>query len=125
MLQNVNKVSEAINSHVKWMETIQQNLICDIKPAEELLSENAHQLCEFGKWLEENKDSLKDVDLNIFYEVYEKHKKLHQEGKEILELKFVKKKNIPVFVYNNFLNSSKEIKKSLRKFRAKLYGSEE
>ena len=127
----VNKVSDAIKQHTKWMEDINKCLICNISPRKEMINENAHQVCQFGKWLEDNKDELKEIDLKTFYEVYEEHKQLHQEAKEILDMAFehnfaniAKHKTIPVEKYDTLLKLSKDIKKTLRKFRASLYESE-
>ncbi len=124
----VNKVSEAIKQHTQWMEDINKCLICNISPKEEMIDENAHQICKFGKWLEKNREELREIDLQTFYEVYEEHQKLHQEAKNILDISFdnnfaniVKHKTIPIEKYDVLLQLSKDIKKTLRKFRASLY----
>jgi hypothetical protein len=95
-----------------------------------MIEENAHLKCNFGKWLEENKEELKDINLETFYQVYEEHQKLHSIAKEILDISFehnflnVTKHNpVPENMYDEMLKLSKEIKKTLRKFRANLYES--
>jgi len=125
------EISETIKNHTIWLENINKSLICDKTPTETMIDEEAHIKCKFGKWLEENKEALKEINLQLFYEVYEEHKKLHEVGKEILDIayehKFInvtKHKTIPESKYDELLQLSKDIKKTLRKFRANLYDNE-
>ena len=127
----INEISQAIKNHTIWLENINKSLICDKTPAETMIDEEAHIKCKFGKWLEENKETLKEINLQLFYEVYEEHKKLHEVGKEILDIAYehnfmnvTKHKTIPESKYDELLKLSKDIKKTLRKFRANLYDNE-
>jgi len=124
----ITTVSNAIKDHTKWMENINKCLICNVSPNDEMLEDNAHLKCKFGKWLEENKEALKEIDIKIFYEIYEEHEKFHKIAKSILDISFehnfmniTKHKTVPVEMYDEFLKLSKDIKKTLRKFRANLY----
>jgi len=127
----VTEISEAIKNHTIWLENINKSLICDKTPTETMIDEEAHRKCKFGKWLEENKDSLKEINLALFYEVYEEHQKLHQKAKEILDIAYehnfmnlTKHNTVPENKYDELLKLSKDIKKTLRKFRANLYDNE-
>ena len=127
----ITEISEAIKNHTIWLENINKSLICDKTPTDTMIDKEAHLKCKFGKWLEENKEVLKEINLQVFYEVYEEHKKLHQIGKEILDIAYehnfisvTKHKTVPENKYDELLKLSKDIKKILRKFRANLYGKE-
>jgi len=124
----VNTISDAIKNHTIWLENVNKALICDTKPTETMIDEDAHLKCEFGRWLEENKDELKDIDLKTFYDVYEEHQRLHKIGREILDkayehnfVKLKKHNTISEEQYDSLLKVSKDIKKTLRKFRASMY----
>ena len=124
----VNEISQAIKNHTIWFENINKALVCDKAPTEAMIDEKSHLKCEFGKWLEENKEILKDINLQVFYEVYEEHKKLHKIGKEVLDIAYEnnfmnlsKHKTIPENLYDQLVQASKDIKKTLRKFRSNLY----
>jgi len=124
----ITEISEAIQNHTIWLENINKSLICNKTPTDTMIDKEAHIKCKFGKWLEENKETLKDIDLQVFYEVYEEHQKLHQLGKEILDIAYehnfmniTKHKTIPQEKYDKLLQLSKDIKKTLRKFRTNLY----
>jgi len=119
----VNKISDAIKSHTKWMENINKCLICDMKPEHQFLDKDAYKLCEFGKWIEQHKEKLKEIDLKVFYDVYEEHQQLHTKAKEMLDLS-LHNKPISVELYDKFIKLSTDIKKTLRKFRAKFYDNE-
>ena len=123
MLDAIEQVSNAIKNHTKWVEEIQEIIICHKNFDNHMVSENSHLECEFGQWLEKNKTELTEVDLKNFYEIYETHKKLHNTGKEILETAFQNSScvtPIPQNIYEKLLKESKEIKKHLRIFRANL-----
>ena len=127
-MNGVEKVSEAIKQHTTWMENINKCLICNVSPKPEMIADNAHEICKFGKWLEENKEKLKEIDMKTFYEVYEEHKQLHQTAKDILDTAFehnfsniLKHKTIEEKEYDKLLKLSKDIKRTLRRFRASLY----
>jgi len=128
----VNEISQAIKNHTIWFENINKALICDKTPTQTMIDNEAHLKCKFGQWLEANKEQLKEVNLQVFFEVYEEHKKLHKIGKEILDIAYehnfinmTKKHNtIPEKMYDELLKASKDIKKTLRKFRANLYESD-
>jgi len=126
----VKMMSEAIKNHTIWLENVNKSLICDISPTDTMIDKESYLKCEFGKWLEENKEVLKDINLALFYEVYEEHKKLHEIAKEILDIAYENNflnikihKTIPERKYDELLKISKDIKKTLRKFRANLYDS--
>ena len=126
----IKNISSAIKDHTVWMENINKTLICDIKPADNMLDKEAHLKCNFGKWLEANKEQLQEINKSIFDEVYKEHQNLHSTAKEILDIAYEhnflnlsKHKTIPESKYNALLNLSKEIKSTLRQFRSNIYGS--
>ena len=127
----IEEISQAIKNHTIWLENINKCLICDKEPNKTMIDTNAHLECKFGKWLEDNKEILKDINLKVYYEVYDEHQKLHAKGKEILDIAYehnfmnvTKHKTVPEVKYNELLKLSKDIKKTLRKFRTNLYDSD-
>jgi hypothetical protein len=126
----VKMLSDAIKTHTVWLENINKTLICDVSPNETMIDNSSYLKCDFGHWLEENKDTLKKANSALFEELYKNHKKLHQLGKEILEIAYENsfsnniRKAIPKEKYEELLKISKDIKKNLRKFRADVYTTE-
>jgi len=126
----IEKVTEAINSHTNWIEKINKSLICDIPYDKKDVSEEPYNLCEFGKWLNENQELLKEINVEQYFKVYELHKELHNIVKDILIFSHDKNvltkhlhRAIPLEKYERLLKFSKELVRELRVFRAGLYGN--
>ena len=91
-------------NHSVWVKGLHRTLICDDSPAYDDISDDAHHLCEFGKWYYGLSDSAFKSDPG-FIEVGALHIEVHNKARELLKEK-LSGKSISSEIYDDFTNTT-------------------
>jgi len=86
VLSLLRDLATGLINHSQWVKVLHRTLICDDKPEENDMLEDAHHLCKFGKWYYSLLDSaLKDEP--CFVETGALHKEVHNKARDLLKEK--------------------------------------
>ncbi len=116
LLHALQDMDRAIISHTKWLKRLHGVLICTDHQADEVdLENNAHHLCEFGKWYYgDGKKELSGID--IYENIGELHRAMHGCARTLLQ---ENRAGDPISTeqYNNFMDKAIEFKLEVRRLQ--------
>ena len=105
-------------NHSQWVKVLHRTLICNELPQENDMSDDAHQLCKFGKWYY----SLSDSDFKDdpgFVETGSLHIEVHNKARELLKIK-LSGKAISSEAYDNFTDTANEFRVAVQNLQFSL-----
>lgn len=105
----------AIEIHAKWLSRVNRTLICSLPPEAKDLSENPHQLCQFGRWYHNVDDPIL-VSQDTFRHIGEVHRNMHLKAGELLRNNL---NHIPIEAddYDELIKLSEELRFLLNSLR--------
>lgn len=98
------ELDRMLNSHRTWVYRLNKTLICGLEPTKEMIAEDAHVHCDFGRWLEDRACHL-DLDSGTRASLLNRHRKVHDLARE-MALTVRGGKTIEEDLYDAFLHSS-------------------
>ena len=99
----VTVLEHAIEMHTEWLGKLHEHLICKQPVSDDILQENAYQICALGKWYYSDAPSLlKDYD--EFADIEKVHKAMHVHAREIA-LNHLNESKIDPTDYRKFTSS--------------------
>lgn len=78
-------VADAVAEHDRWLRRWHRAALCGEAPAAAISDENAHRLCQFGRWFERHSQSgLLSGDL--FVELGRTHREVHEAARYLIDM---------------------------------------
>ncbi len=70
-------LEHALDKHAEWLQRWHRSVLCREEPSQDVISENAHYLCQFGAWFEVQKEG-RLVDQPAFHALSLIHGEMHE-----------------------------------------------
>ena len=81
----VGALDEAMEAHLKWNRQILRCALLRTMPHEDVLLDDAHARCAFGRWLVASRDALSALDGNIANHLDRAHRAMHASIRAICQ----------------------------------------
>jgi diguanylate cyclase (GGDEF)-like protein len=85
-LDTLRELGLSLTNHSRWTRRLHRTLLCDAKPEESDLKEDAHHRCLFGQWYYSTHNP-RLTELEDFHQIEELHKQVHDSARELLNFK--------------------------------------
>jgi len=114
----IQALEQAVAEHSRWLNDWHRSLICNLPVAEVYLAKDAHHLCEFGQWYDNQSPSvLRDIE--DFVMIDRLHRVMHI-GAHIIAVKAKHGEAITAKDYENFIEKELKLSEGLLKLRDEL-----
>ncbi len=77
-------LDDAIHMHVNWLMHLENALEANFGETLDLAEIRDDTLCQFGKWLQENKDAFPDE--NLYESITQLHRTFHQRASDVASM---------------------------------------
>ncbi|MBU0481690.1 MAG: diguanylate cyclase [Proteobacteria bacterium] len=113
------QLTEAINSHRKWLAEWNTRIICGIYVEEQYASEESHKQCYFGRWFYGKRNNFLEQKPE-FTGLEKQHRLVHEQMRNIV-MKANRGESIARVEYDNFVRSDGAFTESLMNLRDDLF----
>lgn len=84
LLIGLRELDAGVMHHTSWLKGLHRAIVCGTEPSAQDLAQDAHCLCHFGQWYENN-DSCPEMRANIRYaKIGVLHKAMHDQARTLL-----------------------------------------
>ena len=108
ILPLLRQLGTGLINHSQWIKVLHRTLICNVSPESKDLSDDAHHMCNFGKWYYSQSAS-EFMDDASFAEVGSLHIEVHNKARELLKDK-LSGKDISTEAYEDFNNTANDFR---------------
>lgn len=108
-------IDAAIDENAEWLQKWHRAIICGEEPDQQVVSEYAQYLSQFGSWMDLNKGQGL-LDQSAFRDLGRIHEEMHQFGR-FLALKSAQGKQIPAVEYDAFSEKVQGFNAQARRIR--------
>ncbi len=119
VIQAISSLEGATRDHIDWLQTIHRLMACDLPIEDRLTDDHAHHLCNFGKWLADQDDTLISR-LGAFGDVISQHEKVHVTATRVLN-QFREKKTVDPNDYDAFMQVVGRFNQLLRGLQSEVW----
>lgn len=111
----LHKIDAAIDENAEWLQKWHRAIICAEEPDQQVISEYAQYLSQFGSWIDLNRDQGL-LAQSAFRDLARVHEDMHQFGR-FLALKSAEGKRIPAVEYDAFADKVNRFNQQARRIR--------
>jgi diguanylate cyclase (GGDEF)-like protein len=116
-LTALNDIDRALAYHMQWLQELHHSLICRAPVKPELLADDAHEQCLFGRWYTQVKGPM--AEQTGFAVLGERHRGMHEHA-QILLLKQMRGEAIEHADYDAFMRAAQDFRGEAQKFQSNL-----
>ncbi|HBT4722687.1 TPA: diguanylate cyclase [Klebsiella quasipneumoniae subsp. similipneumoniae] len=115
--ETISGINKSCDSHFKWLVKVMSYLINQVSDLPEISCVDSHNLCDFGRWLNEKLEEDRD-DKNYLMEINNHHMNVHRESKNIIDT--IRNSERAILNFRKFEKSLLDFNVSLTKYKTHL-----
>ncbi len=113
IMRVLNDLDTGIIHHLSWFKHIHRTLVCDQSASPDDLAQDAHMLCQFGRWYHQAGGHPEILHLPAFATIGDLHAGMHQLARELL-LRKSAGRSITCMEYDRFMERAIAFKLAIR-----------
>ena len=82
-VETAQQIDALLGSHRQWVDRLNKTLICGTEAPDDMIAENSHLLCDFGRFLE-TRAGVIFPDKALHDDIFVFHKSLHDRGRDLI-----------------------------------------